>query len=59
MILRNDINNGSEKQQRQPRYVYDKSRSDSRSVTRVVDSIQTLEGEGFLVHRAFPSDNCS
>jgi redox-sensitive bicupin YhaK (pirin superfamily) len=57
MILRNDINNGSEKQQRQPRYVYDKSRSDSRSVTRVVDSIQTLEGEGFLVHRAFPSDN--
>jgi hypothetical protein len=55
MILRNDINNGSEKQQRQPRYVSDKSRSDSRFVTRVVDSIQTLEGEGFLVHRAFPS----
>jgi hypothetical protein len=26
-----------------------------RSVTRVVNSIETLEGEGFLVHRPFPT----
>src|SRR5262245_9064223 len=26
-----------------------------RSVARIVNSVQTLEGEGFLVHRPFPS----
>jgi redox-sensitive bicupin YhaK (pirin superfamily) len=26
-----------------------------RSVSRIVDSVETLEGEGFLVHRPFPS----
>lgn len=27
----------------------------SRSVSRVIDSVRTLEGEGFVVHRPFPS----
>lgn len=27
----------------------------SRRVLRIVDSVQTLEGEGFLVHRSFPT----
>ena len=31
------------------------TRPSSRSVSRVIDSVQTLEGEAFLVHRAFPS----
>ena len=26
-----------------------------RSVSRIVDSVETMEGEGFLVHRPFPS----
>ena len=26
-----------------------------RSVSRVIDSIQTSEGEGFIVNRAFPN----
>jgi len=29
--------------------------SQLRSISRIVDSIETLEGEGFLVHRPFPS----
>jgi quercetin 2,3-dioxygenase len=29
--------------------------NNSRSVFRVVDSIESLEGEGFLVYRSFPS----
>ena len=30
-----------------------------RSVARIVDSVETLEGEGFLVHRPFPSRTLS
>jgi hypothetical protein len=26
-----------------------------RSVARIVSSVETLEGEGFLVHRPFPT----
>lgn len=33
----------------------DNKRNASRSVHRIVNSIETFEGEGFLVHRAFPS----
>jgi hypothetical protein len=45
----------NEKQQQESRSTSDGDKSTSRSVFRVIDSIQTLEGEGFLVHRAFPS----
>lgn len=31
----------------------------SREVARVVDSVETLEGEGFLVHRPFPTQGLS
>jgi redox-sensitive bicupin YhaK (pirin superfamily) len=35
---------------------YYSSRHKSRSTSRVVNSVQTTEGEGFLVNRAFPTD---
>jgi transcription initiation factor TFIIIB Brf1 subunit/transcription initiation factor TFIIB len=28
----------------------------SRSISRIVNSVQTAEGEGFLVNRAFPEE---
>jgi redox-sensitive bicupin YhaK (pirin superfamily) len=34
---------------------YYSSRDKSRSTSRVVNSVQTTEGEGFLVNRAFPT----
>ncbi|MGH9965904.1 MAG: pirin family protein [Nitrososphaeraceae archaeon] len=55
MVLGKDTNNDKEKQQQESQTISDSERSSSRSVSRVIDSVQTLEGEGFLVHRAFPS----
>jgi redox-sensitive bicupin YhaK (pirin superfamily) len=58
MILGEDTNSSNEKQPQESRYVSDSNKSNNiRSVTRVLDSVQTLEGAGFLVHRAFPSEN--
>jgi quercetin 2,3-dioxygenase len=34
---------------------YYSSRDKSRSTSRVLNSVQTTEGEGFLVNRAFPT----
>ncbi len=53
VLGKNASSNG--KQQQESRSILDVDKSTSRQVFRVVDSIQTLEGEGFLVHRAFPS----
>jgi redox-sensitive bicupin YhaK (pirin superfamily) len=55
MVLGKNAHKENEKQQQESRSISDNDSSNSRSVSRVVDSIQTLEGEGFLVHRAFPS----
>ncbi|MDQ3977281.1 MAG: pirin family protein, partial [Thermoproteota archaeon] len=33
--------------------------SNVRSVSRIINSIQTTEGEGFIVHRSFPTPNLS
>jgi quercetin 2,3-dioxygenase len=55
MVLGRDESRRNEKQQQESRSIPNGDKSTSRSVFRVVDSIQTLEGEGFLVHRAFPS----
>src|SRR6266699_7310854 len=33
--------------------------SATRSVSNVINSIRTLEGEGFVVHRPFPSNSLS
>jgi quercetin 2,3-dioxygenase len=35
---------------------YYSSRHKSRSISHIVNSVQTTEGEGFLVNRAFPTD---
>jgi redox-sensitive bicupin YhaK (pirin superfamily) len=35
---------------------YYSSRHKSRSICHIVNSVQTTEGEGFLVNRAFPTD---
>ncbi len=35
---------------------YYSSRHKSRSTSRVLNSVQTTEGEGFLINRAFPTD---
>jgi redox-sensitive bicupin YhaK (pirin superfamily) len=29
----------------------------SRSISHIVNSVETAEGEGFIVHRAFPTNN--
>lgn len=55
MILGKNAKRGNEKLQQESRSISDSKMSSSRSVSRVVNSIQTFEGEGFLVHRAFPS----
>jgi len=56
MVLGKDARSVNEKQQQKSRYISESNMSSrSRSVSRVLDSIQTLEGEGFLVHRSFPS----
>jgi redox-sensitive bicupin YhaK (pirin superfamily) len=34
-------------------------KSATRSVSSVIDSIRTVEGEGFVVHRPFPTDSLS
>jgi quercetin 2,3-dioxygenase len=55
VILGPNLNEG---QPQKEKYTSDNTNNNtSRSVIRVVNSIETLEGEGFLVHRAFPSDN--
>lgn len=33
----------------------DYTTKDSRSVSRILNSLKTMEGEGFLVHRSFPT----
>ena len=32
------------------------SKNKSRSISRIIDSIETTEGEGFVVHRSFPNN---
>jgi quercetin 2,3-dioxygenase len=32
------------------------SKNKSRSISRIIDSIETTEGEGFIVHRSFPNN---
>jgi hypothetical protein len=55
MILGKDATNDSEERYQESRSISDSEKPSNRSVSRVIDSIQTFEGEGFLVHRAFPS----
>ena len=35
---------------------YYSSHDKSRSISNIINSVQTTEGEGFLVNRAFPND---
>jgi|GEM_PF-6682888 hypothetical protein len=54
-MARNDNMILGKEQQQESRFIPDSEGIGSRSVSRIVDSVQTFEGEGFLVHRAFPS----